>query len=88
MHLLSRQHLVVVNKRDMLELLQSHILLVDHLMATAVGSGHLGEARGSCRMGDLTRLAGKLGGGWDRGIRLVGGLGGQGLVSAVSFIKV
>ena len=49
-----------------------------------MGSSRLGEARGSCRMSDLTRLAGKLGGGCvGCDAMLVGGLGGQDLIHTV-----
>ena len=82
LHLLSGQELTVVNYRYLLEL----ILRIVYIRATAMGSSRLGEARGSCRMSDLTRLAGMLGGGCVRSdaCALVRGFGGQDLIPAVS----
>ena len=79
-HLLSGQDLSVVNNCDLFEL----IFRVVHLRVTAVGSSPLGKARYSRRMGDLTRLAGMLGGAWGRSIALVGSLGWQDLIPDLS----
>ena len=78
-HLLSGQDLAIVNNRDLLE----PVLMVVYIETAFAGSG---EAWGSCRMGDLTSLAGMVGGG--RGVLLVGGFGGQDLIPAVTLSEL